>query len=76
MTNAVAESGSAVHSIGHFALNVPSIDDARRFYQAFGLDVRDVGDGPEAHLELRALDGYRWARILPAPSKSACLSKL
>ncbi len=70
MTNAVAESGSAVHSIGHFALNVPSIDDARRFYQAFGLDVRDVGDGPEAHLELRALDGYRWARILPAPSKS------
>ncbi|WP_459710689.1 VOC family protein [Paraburkholderia sp. 2C] len=61
---------SAVHSIDHFALNVPSLDDARHFFNASGLYVRDVDDGTDLHLELRALDGHRWARILPAASKS------
>ncbi|QWC91282.1 VOC family protein [Cupriavidus metallidurans] len=59
---------AAVHSIDHFALNVPSLADAARFYRAFGLDVKEVGDGGE--LELRAADGHRWARILPASGKS------
>ena len=70
MSNATSADRAAVHSIDHFALNVPSIDDARRFFGTFGLDVRDVGDGSEAKLELRALDGHRWARILPSVNKS------
>lgn len=60
---------AAVHSIDHFALNVPSIADAERFYGTFGLDVSTAGiDGGER--ELRAADGYRWGRLLPAESKS------
>ena len=70
MSNDASTHRAAVHSIDHFALNVPSIDDARRFFSAFGLAVRDVGNGFEKQLELRALDGHRWARILPAPDKS------
>lgn len=31
----------AIHSIDHFALAVPDLDEARRFYETFGLDVRD-----------------------------------
>jgi catechol 2,3-dioxygenase-like lactoylglutathione lyase family enzyme len=59
----------SVHSIDHFALNVPSICDAERFFRAFGLDVARAGaDGRE--LELRATDGHRWARILPSTRKS------
>jgi catechol 2,3-dioxygenase-like lactoylglutathione lyase family enzyme len=60
---------AGVHSIDHFALNVPSISDAERFFRAFGLDVTSVGtEGQE--LELRAADGHRWARILPSSRKS------
>lgn len=70
MSNDASTPRAAVHSIDHFALNVPSIAEARHFYGAFGLDVRELGDGPDAHLELRAADGHRWARILPAASKS------
>ncbi|WP_027214108.1 VOC family protein [Burkholderia sp. WSM2232] len=58
---------ASVHSIDHFALNVPSIADAERFYTAFGLDV---ARGDAGELELRAADGRRWARILPAAGKS------
>lgn len=69
----VVSARSSVHSIDHFALNVPSIDEAARFYRAFGLDVTTAG--PQAsELELRAADGHRWARILPASSK--CLAWL
>jgi catechol 2,3-dioxygenase-like lactoylglutathione lyase family enzyme len=69
----VVSARAGVHSIDHFALNVPSIDDAARFYRAFGLDVAMAG--PQAsELELRAADGHRWARILPAASK--CLAWL
>lgn len=57
---------AAVHSIDHFALNVPSIADAEHFFRAFGLDVTPAGNG----LELRADDGRRWARLLPADRKS------
>ena len=66
---AMASSRAGVHSIDHFALNVPSLAEAQRFFDAFGLDVRTVGtDGQE--LELRAGDGHRWARILAADKKS------
>jgi catechol 2,3-dioxygenase-like lactoylglutathione lyase family enzyme len=35
----------AIHSIDHFALEVPDLEEARRFYDAFGLDVRDEAGG-------------------------------
>ena len=67
---------AAVHSIDHFALNVPSLGDAERFFRAFGLDVRRTAGSTgsdntaDQTLELRAADLHRWARILPAASKS------
>ncbi|SAK93865.1 glyoxalase [Caballeronia hypogeia] len=67
MTGSTTRSQVAVHSIDHFALNVPSIDDAARFFTAFGLDVSHAKD--EA-LELRAADGWRWARVLPSTRRS------
>ncbi|ELW9527367.1 VOC family protein [Burkholderia cenocepacia] len=60
---------AAVHSIDHFALNVPSLVDARRFFSTFGLDVTEVS-GQVGELELRASDGHRWARLFAAPCKS------
>ncbi|MGH8781630.1 VOC family protein [Paraburkholderia sp.] len=60
---------AAVHSIDHFALNVPSLDEARRFYEAFGLDVRTAA-GTAGEFDLYAGDGHRWARILQAEHKS------
>ena len=55
-----------VHSIDHYALSVPSVADARRFFTSFGLQVQAVADG----LELSAADGHRWARILPGSHKA------
>lgn len=34
-------SALAVHSIDHFTIVVPDLEEARRFYAEFGLDVRD-----------------------------------
>jgi catechol 2,3-dioxygenase-like lactoylglutathione lyase family enzyme len=65
----VVSARASVHSIDHFALNVPSINDAATFYRAFGLDVATAGP-QDSELELRAVDGHRWARILPASAKS------
>jgi catechol 2,3-dioxygenase len=63
---AVASACASVHSIDHFALNVPSLADAERFFSAFGLDVTATAEA----IELRATDGHRWARMLPASAKS------
>ncbi|WP_414449668.1 VOC family protein [Burkholderia sp. 22PA0099] len=60
---------AGVHSIDHFALNVPSIDEAERFFGAFGLAVTRAGTRAD-ELEVRAADGWRWARVLPAARKS------
>jgi catechol 2,3-dioxygenase-like lactoylglutathione lyase family enzyme len=35
----------AVHSLDHFAIGVPDLEDARRFYTTFGLEVRDEPAG-------------------------------
>jgi catechol 2,3-dioxygenase len=56
----------AVHSIDHFALNVPSLADAEYFFNAFGLDVAQAEHG----LDIRAGDRHRWARMLPSDRKS------
>ena len=55
-----------VHSIDHFALNVPSLSDAENFFTAFGLDVTRSNDC----LDISAGDGHRWARLLPSDRKS------
>ncbi len=41
---------TGVHSLQRFVVSVPSLDEAGRFYRAFGLDVRRSGQS----LELRA----------------------
>jgi len=35
---------AAVHSVDRFVFTVPHLAEAERFYQAFGLDVRQVGE--------------------------------
>jgi len=68
MSNQARPAG--VHSIDHFALNVPSLAEADHFYRSFGLEVTAKGDDRPDELELRAQDGHRWARVLPAAGKS------
>lgn len=58
--------GPAVHSLDHFCLTVPDLDQARTFYSEFGLDVRDVAGG----LELYTFGNpHRWAVIRPGGRK-------
>lgn len=69
--NLPGEARFGVHSIDHFALEVPSLQEAHRFFEAFGLRVTRIGSGrqPE-HLELRAsASEHVWARIFAGPSK-------
>lgn len=55
-----------VHSIGEFLMTVPSLDEARRFYSAFGLDVAEEEDG----LALRTHgDPHVWGRLRAGPHK-------
>jgi catechol 2,3-dioxygenase-like lactoylglutathione lyase family enzyme len=56
----------AVHSIDHFALEVPDLDAARRFYEAFGLDVRDEAGGLALYTY-----GHRqcWGRLIKGVAK-------
>jgi len=55
-----------VHSIGEFALVVPSLAEAERFYRAFGLRVTAEGNG----LALRAAAGDQvWGRLREGPHK-------
>ena len=34
-----------VHSLDHFSMTVPNLEQARHFYQSFGLDVCEEGRG-------------------------------
>ena len=55
-----------IHSIDHFALEVPDLPPAQTFFDAFGLRVERAGDG----LDLRASGSdQRWGRIVPGPRK-------
>lgn len=50
-----------IHSIDHFALAVPDLQEAERFIAAFGLSIRDAHD----ELELRVEGNeHLWARVL------------
>jgi catechol 2,3-dioxygenase len=64
---AAAEPGAiGVHSLDHFALQVPDLAPAERFYANFGLDVRLDGNA----LALRAFgQDQRWGIIVEGPRK-------
>lgn len=49
-----------VHSIDHFALDVPDLGEARRFYELFGLDVRENAGSIELYTDGNP---HRWATI-------------
>ncbi|RZT36858.1 VOC family protein [Cupriavidus agavae] len=52
---------AAVHSIGHYALIVPGLEEARQFHTSFGLSVIDHGD----RLDATTPDDQVWARFFP-----------
>lgn len=68
---------TGVHSVDHFAFSVPSVDDAERFYRAFGLDVlRTAASGRDA-IELRTFgSAHCWGVVYAsgAPKKLEYLS--
>jgi catechol 2,3-dioxygenase-like lactoylglutathione lyase family enzyme len=53
----------AAHSVHEFVFSVPDIEEARTFYTAFGLDVRDDQGGLALHTFGHP---HRWARIIQA----------
>jgi len=55
----------AVHSIDHYALTVPDLDQAAHFLDAFGLHVERV----DGRLDVYAADGHCWARFYPGERK-------
>lgn len=56
-----------IHSLDHYALIVPDLVEAKRFYEAFGLDVKDDG----GTLALHAFGSpHLWARLHEGKSKS------
>lgn len=57
----------AVHSVDHFALAVPDLAEAKKFYEAFGLDVRSVAGGLELHAARNP--DHCWAKIFKGPAK-------
>lgn len=61
------QSKAAVHSVDEFSVGVPDLDEAARFYESFGLDVRREGDA----LGLYTMHHpHRWARLFGgAPRK-------
>ena len=61
-----SENSVAVHSLDHFRLAVPDLDEAVRFYEAFGLDVRRDGDTAELRT---AGSSHVWARLSPGERK-------
>jgi catechol 2,3-dioxygenase-like lactoylglutathione lyase family enzyme len=66
--NLPGEARFGIHSIDHFALEVPSLEEARDFFTAFGLRVHRAG--ATDHLELRAGVGeHVWARIFRGPRR-------
>lgn len=55
-----------VHSLDHFAMTVPNLGEARRFFETFGLDVKEQ----EGALELHTFGSHHmWARLQIGPSK-------
>jgi catechol 2,3-dioxygenase-like lactoylglutathione lyase family enzyme len=60
------EGALGVHSVDHFAMVVPDLAEAQRFYREFGLDVREEDGG----LGLYTMGNpHRWARIVEGKRK-------
>ncbi len=56
-----------VHSLDHFAIAVPDLETARRYYTAFGLDVREAG----GTLQLRTFGRQHvWGVLTEGPRKA------
>ena len=56
-----------VHSLDHFSVAVPNLEEARRYYAAFGLDVRERNQG----LDLYTFDHpHRWGVLTEGPRKA------
>jgi len=55
------------HSLDHYSLSVPDVDEAAAFYVRFGLDVRAKGD--EFDLYTRG-GAHRWGRYRPGAAKT------
>ncbi len=56
----------AVHSLDSFSLSVPDVEEAQRYYEAFGLDVRSES----GFLTLRTFgDDHIWAYLREGPAK-------
>ena len=56
-----------VHSLDHFALAVPDLAVARRYYAAFGLDVREHGAALHLHTHGHP---HRWGVLTEGPRKA------
>jgi catechol 2,3-dioxygenase-like lactoylglutathione lyase family enzyme len=54
------------HSLDHFSLVVPDLDEAAAFYQRFGLEMKPAGDTLEL---FTAGNPHRWGRYQAGPSK-------
>ncbi len=66
MTSSGRADRLGVHSIGEFQLSVPSLADAQRFYEAFGLDVQAHAGG----LSLRTHGSpHVWGQVRPGRVK-------
>lgn len=67
MTSRTADADRpGVHSIDHFALEVPDLKAAEKFYDAFGLRVK----AGKAGLDLYASGSeHRWGRVFPGKHK-------
>lgn len=55
-----------VHSLDHFSLTVPDLEQARTFYGSFGLDVREEGGGLGLYTSGRP---HRWGILTEGPRK-------
>src|SRR6266568_5147467 len=57
---------TAIHSLDRFVFTVPNLDEAVRFYDDFGLDVRRSG----GHIDLYTSGHpHRWGSIYAAPGR-------
>jgi catechol 2,3-dioxygenase len=68
MVNTYVEKSAkaAVHSLDHFALEVPDLSVARAFYEAFGLEVKRQ----QGSLALHAFGSdHRWGLLFPGEKK-------
>lgn len=54
---------SGVHSVHRFVFSVPGLDEARRFYEAFGLDVRQHGERLDLHTFGPGQPGHAWGSV-------------